>query len=861
MGEVYRARDTKLKRDVAIKILPEEFSRHQERVARFQREAEVLASLNHPNIAAIHDLQEANGSRYLVLELVEGETLADRIARGPIPVEEALDIAKNICEALEAAHEKGIIHRDLKPANVKITPDGKVKVLDFGLAKAMSGTANATTLSNSPTLVSGTMGGAIIGTAAYMSPEQARGREADQRSDIFSFGCVLYEMLTGKQAFRGEDVSDVLASLMKLEPDWSALPRNTPASIHKLARRSLTKDRKQRLQAIGEARIVIEEQLRNPQSKAEVPVRAETSASKLLWILATVGITAALIVSFLHFREARPQERVLRYTIPSPENTANLHSFAISPDGRYLAVAAVVSGKRQLWLRALDGLQARAMPGTEDATYPFWKPDSRYIGFFAQGKLKKIAANGGPAQSLCDAPNGRGGSWNREDVIVFFSNANEVAMQRVSADGGVPANVTKAKGRFPVFLPDGRHFLYLVIGLSAEQNGVYLSSLDDKENRRILPDESRALFAAGRLLFIRDDTLMAEAFDAASGRTLGEAFPVADGVSFTTVTNYAPVTVSETGVLVYESGGRAVTNRQMAWYDRGGKLLGTVGVPGLVLAPAISPDEKWVVFSRGSGPRGDLWLRDLARGAEQRFTTDLSSNGSPVWSPKGDRIAFASNRGGTAFNFNLYQKAASGTGQDELLLANGTFKYPSQWSRDGRFIVYTEFDPKTKGDIWVLPMEGGADRKPVPFLHSEFDELHGQLSPDNHWMAYTSDETGQHEVHVRAFPASEFKKRISIAGGEQPRWRSDGRELFFIGGDRRMMAVAVKAVSGTHPSLEAGTPQPLFEAHTFESANSTLFEYDVTEDGKRFLLDTIGGGSASTPSLNVVVNWDAGLRK
>jgi len=414
-----------------------------------------------------------------------------------------------------------------------------------------------------------------------------------------------------------------------------------------------------------------------------------------------------------------------------------------------------------------------------------------------------------------------------------------------------------------VFLPDGRHFLSRVSG-SEKENGVYLSSLDGKENRRVLTDESMVVFAAGRLLFIRENTLMAQSFDAASGRLTGEALPIAEDVSLR-ISAFAPVTVSETGVLVYQ-GGANVTGPHLAWYDRGGKLLGDVGAAGFVFEPAISPDEKSVVFRRQSDIRtgvSDLWLRDLSRGAEQRFTTDASFNVAPFWSPRGDRIVFGSTRGAPDLYqriFNLYQKAASGTGRDELLFANGASKWPSQWSRDGRFVVYSENDPKTKYDIWVLPMEGGAERKPIPFLHSEFNELHGQLSPDSGWMAYTSDESGQREVYVRPFPGGEFQRRISIAGGEQPRWRGDGKELFFVGADGRMMAVAVKAVTGAKPSFEPATPQPLFNADVMALGYSVVLEYDVTADGKRFLVDTTGG-SASAPPLTVVVNWDAGLKK
>jgi Tol biopolymer transport system component len=569
---------------------------------------------------------------------------------------------------------------------------------------------------------------------------------------------------------------------------------------------------------------------------------------------------AAAALAFIHFRQVPPPKTVQRYSIALPQNTTNLHTFAISPDGRLLVIAATVNGKRQLWLRPLDGLRALPMPGTDDASYPFWSPDSRYIGFFADHKLKKVGSSGGPPQSICDAPDGRGGSWNRDNVIVFSPIIGASAIQRVSAAGDVPADVTvrKVQTRFPVFLPDGHGFLYLLNRVSTEQNGIYISSLDGKENRRVLPDDSSALFAAGRLLFIRESTLMAQPFDAAAGKTVGEAIPVAENVSFSTATSYAPATASETGLLLYESGGVAGIS-QMAWYDRRGKILGMIGEPGVVFEPAISPDAKSVVFRRATFTGFDLWLRDLTRGTEQRFTTDPSYNLTPVWAPQGDRVAFASNRGGGIAN--LYQKAANVTSQDELLLTTGNSKTTTQWSRDGRFIVYSERDSKTKLDIWVLPMEG-AERKPVPFLHSAANEVLGQLSPDSHWMAYTSDETGQRQVYVRPFPRGEFQRQISIAGGEQPRWRGDGKELFFVSADEKMMAVPVKAMTGSKLVFEPGVPQPLFEVHLTQSG--PLFQYDVTADGKRFLLataDTIGGGSTSTPMLNVVVNWDAGLKK
>jgi serine/threonine protein kinase len=835
MGEVYRASDTKLHREVAIKVLPQSFAQDPERMTRFTREAQVLASLNHPNIAQIYGVED----HALVMELVEGETLT-----GPLPLDTALDYARQIADALEAAHEKGIVHRDLKPANIKVTPRGVVKVLDFGLAKeAEEPAGNA---ENSPTLtISPTRAGLILGTAAYMSPEQARGKPVDKRADIWAFGVVLYEMLTGQRLFKGETISDTLAAVLKEEPDL----KRVPIIVRRALRGCLKKDPKQRLQAISDWQLLLEDGPVAAPSRSRLGIGAS--------IVAGVLFVALSILSFLYFRQSQPSKTVLRSTITLPDNR-NLNSFAISPDGRYLALAADVNGKRMLWLRALDALQAQAMPGTDDATYPFWSPDSRYIGFFAQGKLKKIAVSGGPPQALCNAVVGIGGSWSREDVIVFPSLLGDTAIERVPAAGGVPADVTRTKStKFPVFLPDGKHFLYTVLGDSVEGNGVYLSSLDGKENRRVLADVSSVVLGAGRLLLIRDNTLVAQPFDAASGQAVGEVFPVAEGVSTARVLSYAPVTVSGTGMLLYESAVAAAN--QMAWYDRGGKLLGNVAAPGPVFDPAISPDEKAIAFRRLSASGSDLWLWDLSRSAEQRFTTDASFNAAPIWSPNGDRIVFASSRSGGIFN--LYQKVSTGTGEDEVLLVTGNNKGSMRWSRDGRLIVYIERDPRTKLDIWVMPVEAGAKRKPFPFLRSEFNELHGQLSADSHWMAYTSDESGQRDVYVRPFLSGEFQKKISLAGGEQPRWRGDGKELFFVGGDGKMMAVPVTVVAGTKPSFEVGIPQPLFEAHLVQAPNNQLFEYDVTANGKRFLLNTAGVGSTSAPMLNIVANWDAGLKK
>jgi serine/threonine protein kinase len=637
MGVVYRAHDTKLGRDVAIKALPDAFADDSDRLQRFQREAQVLASLNHPNIAHIYGLEESDNTRCIVMELVEGETLQERIKRGPIPVDEALPIAKQIAEALEGAHERGIIHRDLKPGNIMLTRDGKIKVLDFGLAKALQ-EQQPSNLSNSPTLVSAaSIPGVILGTAAYMSPEQARGSEADHRSDIFSFGCVLYEMLTGKPTFAGESVSDTLATVLKLDPDWSVLPQSVPPGIVKLIRWCLVKDRRQRLQAIGEARIIIESPPEET-SSAQMP-QAAPKFSKLPWATAAILAVVALALGFVHFREKPPAEPTLRYTMNMPELL--IPSVAISPNGRYIAIGgggAGLSSNQELFIRPLDALQAQPVPGTEGALYPFWSPDSRYVAFAAQRKLKKIPVNGGPAETLCDLPGiFQGGTWNRDGTILFSTNNTLV---RVPNSGGIPVEIPNLQGTFPAFLPDGRHFLsekYLT------DPGIWVSSLDGKETRRILADATSTVFAppdngdrTGHVLFVREGNLMAMPFDPESRQATGDVFPVAEGVYIDPLGMEA-TSASATGVLLYSGNGAARKN-EIVWFDRNGKVTPT-GLTGNVWEPAISPDEKTIAYSRNNGSTSDIWIRDLGHGLDQRFTSDPSANNTPVWSPKGDALS------------------------------------------------------------------------------------------------------------------------------------------------------------------------------------------------------------------------------
>jgi Tol biopolymer transport system component len=705
----------------------------------------------------------------------------------------------------------------------------------------------------------------ILGTAAYMAPEQAKGKPVDRRADIWAFGVVLYELLTGRRLFEADDVTETLAAVVLKEPQWDGVP----PEVRRLLKKCLEKDPKKRLRDIGDVWELLEAPPA-PSVAASVPAKSRRAMPG--WAAAGIFALALAALAFLHFRETPPPEHTLRYTIAPPEGTQVVHSFAVSPDGRSVVIAAVVNGKRQLWLRQLDALQSQPMPTTDDATYPFWSPDSRNIAFFADGKLRKIAASGGPSQPVCDASGGRGGTWSRDDVILFSPSFSDNVIRRVPAAGGVPTDVIKPQvaALYPAFLPDSRHFLYTVVGASPEKNGIFVSSLDGTGNRRLVADNSGFAFAppssgshTGHLLFLRENNLMAQPLDAGSAQLAGEVFPVAENVG-SPQNNFAPVSVSDNGVLLYWTGGvgGGSGNNQIVWYDRTGRKIETLGTSSNALMPAISPDEKIIAFSRGAANR-DIWLRDLGRNNERRLTTDGSNNVFPFWSPKtGDRIVFASNRGG--HSGDLYLRASNGSGQDEPLLSTPNGKIVDQWSRDGRFIVYSETEPKTKGDLWYLEVDkAGGDRKPAPFLHSEFNEVQGQLSPDSRWMAYTSDVSGQREVYVQPFPSPDNELRISTAGGEQPRWSSDRKELFYLAADGKITVVAVTITAGPKPSLKAGAPMALFDAHIAVTTN--IFNYDVTRDSRRFLVvanaGTVSYAAPSTPPLTVRVNWNPASKK
>jgi eukaryotic-like serine/threonine-protein kinase len=872
MGEVYRAHDTKLARDVAIKVLPANFVNDPERLSRFQREARMLAALNHANIATIYGLEQSGGVTCLVMELVPGDTLAERVKAGPLGIEEALKIAVQIAEALEAAHEKSIIHRDLKPANVKVTPEGKVKVLDFGLAKAFAGDAPNEDIGNSPTLSrAATMQGVVLGTAAYMSPEQARGKSVDKRTDIWAFGCVLYELIAGTQAFDGEDITEILAAVVKSEPDWNRLPESTPLSIRMLLRRCLRKDKTLRLRDAGDARIEIHEALTTPGPAEPVTAQRQSPLGNIraAWSIAAIAIFVVALGwgAFAYLRRAPEGARPVRFFVSPPEagrlamtaltaSGATVSPLAVSPDGSRIAIVAMrADGKSQLWVRPLDTLVAQSLAGTEGAFQPFWSPDSRFIGFFADGKLKKIDVSGGPPITLCDAPDPRAGTWNRDGVIVFAPTPSS-ALQRVSAAGGVPTAATtlaqdEAVHMRPFFLPDGQHFLYRP---STGPGGgpAYVGSLNSFERKFVLnADSSNVVYSQGYLLFLRESTLMAQPFDAQRLVLTGDAFPIAESVRDSGTINPSGIfSVSENGVLVYQTGA-AMAGDQLLWFDRTGKQTGELGDPALYSDLELSPDGKRASISIAdqAGKGRDIWFYDVARGLRSRFTFGPEAAVTSIWSPDGSRIVFNANRKG---HFNLYQKSSSGAGAEEVLLEDNFEKYPTSWSPDGRFILYRTSSPQTRAELFVLPLSG--DRKPVPFLNTKFDEGFGQFSPDGRWVAYRSNESGRNEVYVAPFPGPGGKWQISTAGGDRPRWRRDGSEIFYLAPDNKLMAAAVNDKGA---NFEVGAVKPLFEARFVTGGRN---QYAVSADGQRFLINTVPEQAASAP-ITVVLNWTAGLKK
>jgi len=849
MGEVYRARDSKLKRDVAIKVLPHEFSRDAERVSRFQREAEVLASLNHPHIGAIYDLARFGELRFLVLEFVDGETLDERISRGPIPVDEALAIAKQITEALEIAHEKGIIHRDLKPSNIKVTPQGNVKILDFGLAKVLA--AKGADLSNLPTTLSASMPGSVLGTPAYMSREQANGKEADRSSDLWAFGCVLYEMLTGRRAFQGETTSEILAAVLKSDPDWRRLPAETPEGIRRLLRHCLQKDPTLRLRDVRGARIEIDDVQSGPLPEQGMKQTTARHRERLLWAsgLALISLIAA-VSGVRALRPAAPVE--IRFEINTPPTQDA--SVAISPNGQKIVFVAGSGIQSQLWLRSLMDPLAQPLAGTQGAALPFWSPDSKSIGFFADSKLKRLDLAAGSTRTLVAAVTApAGGAWNSDGVIIFSPSAAR-PLRRTSAEGAAPVDVTQFQApqqrfhAFPQFLPDGNHFLFLVGG-SPEARGVYIGQLDGTPAKRLFDGASPVYAAAsGQLLFIRDGRLLAQEFDPVRLELKGDPLPVANGVTTATV-----ISASTAGPIVYRSPSPDSGKRQLVWVDRSGLELDKVIYADFASqGPSLSHDgHRVAIFRTPDGSNMDIWSYEIARRAWTRETFDPGDEIDPLWSPDDSAIVFSSRRKGL---MSLYRKVLSErAGSEELLLPpSSEIKWAMDWSNDGRFLLYNVVDPKQRGDIWALPLVG--ERKPFEVVRTDSNELLPQFSPDGKWMAYQSDKTGRFEIYLQPFPGSGGDSLVSVNGGTQVRWNPNSKELFYIGPDDRLMAVTIRLPSGASRP-EIGTPVALFKTNVGSTAiNQNRQQYMVSPNGQSFVMNSVLE-EAGASSITVLLNW------
>jgi serine/threonine-protein kinase len=873
MGEVYRATDTKLKRDVALKLIPDAFARDTDRMARFSREAQLLASLNHPNIAAIHGLEEESGKRALVMELVEGETLGERLRRGPMPLDEAIAVAKQIAEALEDAHERGIIHRDLKPANVKITPAGTVKLLDFGLAKALeddpSAPASAPHLSHSPTLsAAATHVGVILGTAAYMSPEQARGQKADRRSDIWSFGAVLLEMLTGKLAFSGDTVSDVLANVLAREPEWEALPETTPPAVRRVLRRCLQKNVKKRLQAIGDARLLLEEYIEDPRASEALaaPVLHKEPAWRraLPWALAGASILALL--STLLWREPAPGDwdpiRLDTQLSSEPLFSDVGSAMVVSPDGTRLAYVVGDGNRRSLQIRALDQLQGSPLSGTEEAYHPFFSPDGKWVGFVTRSELKKVSVSGGAPLTLCPVNISRGASWAPDDTIIFTQNPG-TGLSRVAAAGGEPKLLTELKEgeashRWPQVLPGGRAALFSSSTSTSnfDDANIEAVTLATGERKVIHRGGSYARYVgSGHLVFVREGTLFAVPFDPERLELTGSPAPVLEGIASNPFHGSAQFDVSENGLLIYLGGGQQLYRYKMVWVDREGAPTPLSDEEKTFGEPHFSPDGSRLaiqVYETGR-TNSDVWVYDLKRGVPTRLTFDEADESAPFFTPDGERVIFSSDVSGAT---NIYWKRADGSGDAERLTESEITQWASSISPDGKHVLLHQSNAGTASDIYVLPLSG--DRKPEVFLQTPFTEAEAAFSRDGKWVAYQSNESGTVEIYVRPFPSGSGKWQISTNGGRYARWAPSGRELYYRNDD----GLAVVSVDGSGASFVADKPRQLFTGPFLSLSiyGSTLADYDVAPDGKRFVMME-GEEQLRNTKVTVVFHWFEDLNR
>jgi serine/threonine protein kinase/Tol biopolymer transport system component len=863
MGEVYQAHDTKLGREVAIKVLPPSFVDDAGLLARFQREAQMLAALNHRNIAVIHGLEQVGETHFLVMELVQGETLAERIAReGILPLKDALNISQQIAEALEAAHEKRIIHRDLKPANIKVTPEGDVKVLDFGLAKsadydsALSSAGGTTTES-----------GLILGTPAYMSPEQAHGKPVDKRTDIWAFGCVLYELLTAKRPFAGETPSARIAALLEREPEWNALPPSTPIRLRDLLQRCLQKDPRDRLRDVGDARIEIERLRRDDTTAISRQligdIRWRVLRKRLAWVAGAVLLSVALSVAYQSMRSTGLSDQTVRSEILPPDGSA-FGSLALSPDGRQLAFVAVQQGKKQLWVRAMPTAAQRPLAGTDGAAHPFWSADSLQLGFFADGKLKRIPAGGGTVQVLADAPASLGGAWNEDGVIVFAPGGN-TPLYRVPSTGGpskplthLDASDREVSHRWPSFLPGGTQLLYFSMSAQPGANGVgntgtlFAGSLDGAIRKRLLVGAYGAHYTSrGYIAFERGGLLLAQRFRL---RTLALEGPdlitLSDDIQIGPVLEGPPFGVSDSGdVLVYRRRGQAnAAQRDLRWFARDGSQISAVGPPDRFWSARLSPDGRFVAaeIEDPETRSNNIWVIDTTNSARTRLTFSPTPDANAVWSPDSQSIVFGSRRQGQ--HFSLFRKPSNGSGGEQPLYQAAGDVFAEDWSRDGRFLLYTLVDPSDKpgGSIWMLPMRESA--KPRLLLRSAADDRYPHFSPNGRWVAYRSNESARNQIYVIPSGDAGGKWQISSAGGDLPVWRNDGQELYFLSPDGELMAAGVREEG---PTFTFTAPKVLFKLNVLGGYGERF----AATDGRRFLA-LVNKDEAPRP-LSAVIRWSA----
>jgi serine/threonine protein kinase len=860
MGEVYRARDPRLGRDIAIKVLPSSFSNDADRLRRFEQEARAAGVLNHPNVTAVYDIGTVGGSPYVVSELLEGETLRSRLAGGPLAPRRAIDYAIQTAHGLAAAHEKGIVHRDLKPENLFVTKDGRVKILDFGLAKLtqIDAVGPQTNLPTTP-VDAGTEPGVVLGTLGYMSPEQVRGKPADARSDIFSFGAILYEMLSGKRAFHRDTAADTMSAILREEPeDLSSTNRQVPAALDRIIHHCLEKDPEARFHSAHDLAF----QLQFPATGETSGIAAALSPKRrtppaLLAMGAIILVLAAALAAVLLRRPAATRAlRPVRFSVPIPPGTtyapgAISRGLSISPDGTRLVIQAFSKGQRHLFVRPLDSEKFTELEGTAGASTHFWSPDSRFIAFFADGKLKKVPAGGGPAEELCPAAYDWVGAWGRDGTILLSQiPPGEPGIFRVSDRGGEPVRVLGADPSDPVallwpqFLPDGRHFLFQALAPTMKSRELRVGSLDSRDVRAITQLASRFEYAEpGYLIYVRDNALFAQPFDAKKAALSGEPTLVAENVHHFFGPGHAAFSVSQTGVIAYQA---AETPVRLVWLDRRGRELGVMGQPAVVYFVRISPagDRIAVAVEDGRFGTSDLWVFDAASGASTRLTSGQIDEGAPVWTPDGARLVFRVDDKGPP---DIDQMVVGSPGSERSLLILPGVQQSEDISPDGRRLVFLN-DAASTADIWLASLEGG--HQPKPWLRSPFNERNPRFSPDGRWIAYDSDESGTREVYVALTEGAGEKKRISPSGGRAPKWSRDGKELFYAAPDDSIVAVPV--TSGA--SLQVGTGTSLFRVET------GIRNFDVSPDGSRFLVSTPLDKSPESP-IRVIVSWEAVLKK